>query len=68
MTLTQRDRIRLRLICRARGTLRYRTRKGEIHFYGQMPNTGHLGWYFVAHSATGLFLLDDINRAWAQEH
>lgn len=25
------------------------TREGEIHIYGQMPNTDQVGWYFFGH-------------------
>jgi hypothetical protein len=40
----------IRAIAAERGC-RYRiTRTGEVHFYGQMPNTNAHGWYFIASS------------------
>lgn len=33
------------------GAERYRiTRDGEVHYYGQMPNSIETGWYFVGWS------------------
>jgi hypothetical protein len=32
--------------------VKYRiTKNGEIHFYGEMPNTNQIGWYLVAWAA-----------------
>ena len=34
------------------GAERYRiTREGEVHYYGQMPNSIETGWYFVGWDA-----------------
>ena len=27
--------------------VKYRITKGEVHFYGAMPNTNIIGWYFA---------------------
>jgi hypothetical protein len=36
----------------ARQDCRYRIAKnGEVHFYGQMPNTNQVGWYLEAQDA-----------------
>ena len=42
---------KLRAVIRAAANergCRYRiTQDGEVHFYGPMPNTNDVGWYFV---------------------
>lgn len=35
----------------ARGCSRYKiTASGEAHYYGTMPNTNRIGWYFAGHA------------------
>ena len=31
--------------------VKFRVKDGEVHFYGEMPNTNQTGWYFVAWAA-----------------
>lgn len=35
----------------ARIGVNYRIKDGEVHFYGEMPNSNTVGWYLVAWAA-----------------
>lgn len=35
------------------------TANGEVHFYGELPNTNSIGWYFVAWTADDLIAAID---------
>lgn len=30
---------------------KYRIKNGEVHFYGEMPNTNQFGWYLAGWAA-----------------
>ena len=44
------DRAVIRNAAEAKGCKYRITARGEVHFYGDMPNTNQTGWYFVAWS------------------
>jgi hypothetical protein len=50
--------MQIRTIIRAAAAdrdVKYRiTKDGEVHFYGQMPNSNQVGWYLVDQSAENL--------------
>jgi hypothetical protein len=45
--MTRKDRAAIAAYAMRQGAERFRvTRGGEVHIYGIMPDTKHLGWYF----------------------